>query len=128
MSSINEMLMDIARLHDETANRLRAYVAEANRQQAEGASVETRVLDQARKLHPSLGARQEEALTLIARSFPDGVGTGFLTKAMKYDQPNVYLTLQALIKQKLVRKDGAAKPHKYHLAEELAKSAAGTDV
>lgn len=123
MSLINDLLIDLAKLHDETASRLRAYVEESSRQQADEAPVEVRVLRRAKQLHPSLGARQEEALILIAKSHPEGVGTGFLTRAMKYDQPNVYLTLQALIRQNLVCKDDTTKPHQYSLAAQLVESA-----
>ncbi len=70
-----------------------------------------------------MGTRQEEILRLIALAHPTGVGTGYLSKTMNYDQPNVYLTLKAMIRQGLIVKDETSHPHRYGLSDDLRDAA-----
>jgi len=44
---------------------------------------------------------------------------GKSSKAIKYDQPNVYLTLQGLCNMGLVEKDATKSPHVYRLTVKL---------
>jgi DNA-binding IclR family transcriptional regulator len=70
-------------------------------------------------LHPLLGKRQAEVIGLLAKEHPEATNTGKLSRAMEYDQPNVYLTLQGLIQANLVVKDATQRPHQYGLSPNL---------
>jgi predicted transcriptional regulator len=127
MNSLDHLLNDLADLSEQSAKRIRLYLAEQKRSAAAKATVEERVLAKARELHPTIGTRQEEIIRLIASQYPEGVGTGYLTKTMNYEQPNVYLTLQALMRQGLVNRDDKSKPHKYFLGRKLTAAADGEE-
>jgi len=77
-------------------------------------------VDRARAMHPMLGKRQAEVISLLEKAGAEGTNTGAISKAMSYDQPNVYLTLQALIDHGFVEKDATTNPHTYRLAANLA--------
>lgn len=72
-------------------------------------------VERARIMNPQLGPRQAEIIELLAPMYPKGTDTGYLHREMGYDQPNVYLTLQGLIKQGIVEKNVATRPHTYRL-------------
>ena len=76
----------------------------------------------AQALHPLLGPRQAEVIDLLEKSGSEGTNTGVLSRAMGYDQPNVYLTLRGLSSIGLVEKDESARPHTYRLASILTRS------
>ena len=129
MSALDELMTDLADLHEATARRLRLFV-DTGREPVtvrDDAPLADRVVAAARRLHDSIGPRQVEALRLIAGEHPNGVGTGALVKAMNYDQPNVYLTLQSLVERnyKFVRKDAAVSPHRYFITDYLLGEAGG---
>jgi phosphoribosylaminoimidazole-succinocarboxamide synthase len=73
-------------------------------------------VDRARAMHPMLGKRQAEVIALLEEAGPDGTNAGAISKAMGYDQPNVYLALQALSDLDFVQKDPTTSPHTYRLA------------
>src|ERR1051325_958163 len=73
-------------------------------------------VERARAMHPMLGKRQAEVISLLEDAGAAGTNTGAISKAMDYDQPNVYLTLQALIDLDFVQKDATTTPHTYRLA------------
>ncbi len=125
MPSLEELLQDLADLHEQTAVRIREYVEEAKASTVAESPVDERVVRAARAIHSTMGARQEEILRHIASAHPDGVGTGYLSKTMNYDQPNVYLTLKAMIRQGLIVRDEKASPHRYGLSEKLHEAAEG---
>lgn len=79
----------------------------------------------ARELHPALGERQAQVLGEVAKAHPDGTGTGPIWRAIGYEQTNTYLTLDALARQGLVRKDSTTKPHRYFLGPALLRHATG---
>src|SRR3989442_1144703 len=55
------------------------------------------IVEVARTKPPPLGPRQAQALTDLNAAGQTGLSTGQLARSMKYDQANVYLTLQSLI-------------------------------
>jgi hypothetical protein len=63
----------------------------------------------------------------MARAHPAGVATLELARAMSYDQHNVYLTLRALERPRLVRKDRNVRPQLYYLTETLTSGVAEED-
>lgn len=73
------------------------------------------VVSRARAVHPLLGPRQAEVLGLLEEAGREGTNTGVLSRAMEYDQPNVYLTLRGLIALGFVEKDETTRPHTYCL-------------
>jgi hypothetical protein len=77
------------------------------------------VVSRARAVHPLLGPRQAEILGLLEESGRGGTNTGVLSRAMEYDQPNVYLTLRGLIGLGFVEKDETTSPHTYRLTDVL---------
>jgi hypothetical protein len=77
------------------------------------------VVSRARAVHPLLGPRQAEILGLLEEAGRKGTNTGVLSRAMEYDQPNVYLTLRGLIGLGFVEKDETTSPHTYRLTDVL---------
>ena len=77
------------------------------------------VVSRARAVHPLLGPRQAEILGLLEEAGREGTNTGVLSRAMEYDQPNVYLTLRGLIGLGFVEKDETTSPHTYRLTDLL---------
>lgn len=69
----------------------------------------------ARALHPQLGERQAQILEILAAAGAEGTGTGPISHQIDYDQPNVYLTLQSLVRLRFVEKDDTSDPHRYRL-------------
>src|SRR5262249_29640221 len=82
-------------------------------------AVAVSAVERARAMHPQLGRRQAEVLELLERAGHNGTTTGAISRAIGYDQPNVYLTLQALINASFVEKDESAIPHRYRLTSRL---------
>lgn len=76
---------------------------------------EQSVVERARAIHPRLGPRQAEVLAILDRYGEEGASTGTLSTAMDYDQPNVYNTLDWLVKLGFVSKDPTSFPHVYRL-------------
>lgn len=118
---LKNLLDELAELHQSTADVLRSYASRLDELPSiPNKSPTTTVVERARRLHPSLGPRQEQVLAEVADAGQAGATSGQVSRAMEYDQPNVYLTLQALIRQELVRKDSAARPHRYFLHARLS--------
>lgn len=82
---------------------------------AEPGSPAGSAVDRAKALHPQLGPRQAEVLTLLEKAGNDGTTTGAISRAIGYDQPNVYLTLRGLMTLNFVEKDATTSPHTYRL-------------
>jgi hypothetical protein len=130
VSSTLELLNEIADLHEAMARTLRAHAAQLPDRDDHGepeAEKDLRpqqevddVIARARVVHPSLGERQEQILRLVANAHPAGITTGEIWRPINYDQTNVYLTLQALGRQKLVRRDVNVRPYRYYLGPKLA--------
>jgi DNA-binding MarR family transcriptional regulator len=116
-SSLLETLADAA---EAFAATLRQHANPISPQQAvpTGNTPED-VVARARIIHPLLGKRQAEIIGLLAQEHPNTTNTGKLSRAMNYDQPNVYLTLQGLIQANLAVKDATKHPHQYGLSPNL---------
>lgn len=76
-------------------------------------------LERALALHPMMGRRQRELIPLVEREGKRGADTGVLSRTMGYDQPNVYLTLQNLIRRGFIEKDTSQHPHRYFIGPAL---------
>ena len=50
-----------------------------------------------------------------------GTNTGVISRALKYDQPNVYLTLNNMKDSGFVEKDESTDPHTYRLGSALRR-------
>jgi hypothetical protein len=74
----------------------------------------------ARVIHPLLGPRQAEVVEQLERAGRGGTNTGVISRAIDYEQPNVYLTLRGLITLGFVEKDESATPHRYRLTRILS--------
>jgi hypothetical protein len=129
VSTLESLLSDLANHHEAIAQDLRAYANAAHERQTPLAEAPfpDRVIAAARSIHNAIGSRQVEALRHIAEAHPDGITTGPVAKKMNYDQPNLYLTLQALMRPQfgLVRKDDAVSPHRYYLTDKLVEATGG---
>jgi len=126
MTSFEQLLIELAELHEGTATRLRQFAKEVRRDHEEAHEVpfDVKIVARGRTIHPSIGTRQAEVLGLVARDHPAGVGTRKLSRAMAYDQANVYLTLAALATRGLVRKDAGTRPHRYFLSDRILEETA----
>jgi hypothetical protein len=122
--------MELTTLIDELADSaeamtrtLRAIAGELARKPAEQPVVieadQSSALARALALHPVMGARQRSIIRLVEREGDHGADTGTLSREMGYDQPNVYLTLQGLIRRDFIRRDANAHPHRYYLGRAL---------
>ncbi len=129
MANLATLLLELADLREMEAAKLRTFAAsvtEAPRPSEPDVDVPPPTLDvvaRARLHHPSLGPRQEEILRLVADAGSEGVATGQLARAMDYDQPNIHLTLQALIRHQLVRRETGSRPYRYFLSSTLTVQA-----
>jgi hypothetical protein len=75
--------------------------------------------ERARLAHPMLGFRQIEIIRLLEAAGTKGTTTGAISSTLRYDQPNVYLTLKNLIVLGFAEKDSKASPHRYFLGPAL---------
>jgi predicted transcriptional regulator len=76
----------------------------------------------ARALHPSLGPTQATLVEHMASYYPEWTNMGVLARNMNREQPNVHLTLKALIAQGVVDKDSNASPQLYRLSPALFRT------
>lgn len=76
----------------------------------------------ARALHPALGPTQAVLVEHMAALYPEWANMGVLARNMNRDQPNVHLTLKALIPKGIVEKDAEASPQLYRLSPVLFKA------
>jgi len=129
VTTMNALFSELADHHEAIARSLRAHVAAMPMHSDEhtDTAFPGRVVAAARHIHPAVGSRQIEALRHIADAHPNGITTGPVAKKMSYDQPNLYLTLQALMRPQfnLVRKDDSVSPHRYYLTDQLVDAAGG---
>lgn len=124
MANLQRLAVMLAEQQESAAAGLRAF-AESIGPSAAEADGDSRssgdAVGRARQLHPALGPRQAEALRLVAQAGPSGADTGTLSREMSYDQANVYLTLQALVRHRLLRKETTSVPHRYFLSSALSE-------
>jgi hypothetical protein len=119
------ILTALADAHEAAARTLRRHAALlGDGQSTELTSAEAAAdsaLERARVMHPQLGSRQEEVIVLLEEADDRGLDTGVMSRSMGYDQPNVYLTLQSLMRHGFVERDVSVSPHTYRLTEELLR-------
>jgi hypothetical protein len=119
------ILTALADAHEAAARTLRRHAALLDNGQAnELTSAEAAAgsaLERARAMHPQLGSRQEEIVVLLDEAGEHGLDTGVMSRAMEYDQPNVYLTLQSLMRHGFVERDASVSPHIYRLTGGLLR-------
>jgi hypothetical protein len=121
------ILRALADAHEAAARTLRRHSAllgddETMAVTSTGATADS-VLERVRSLHPQLGSRQEEVVALLDEAGDHGLDTGVMSRSMDYDQPNVYLTLQSLVRHGFVERDTSVSPHTYRLTEDLRRHA-----
>ena len=67
-----------------------------------------------------MGDRQRQILTLVIAAGEDGIDTGTIAREIgDITQPNVHLTLKALMNRGLVEKDPSRRPHLYYVSTAL---------
>jgi hypothetical protein len=76
-------------------------------------------LERALGIHPSMGPRQRELITLVEGIGARGADTGELSRASGMSQPNVHLTLKGMMTRGLIRKDESQRPQRYYLGAAL---------
>lgn len=120
------ILTALAEAHEAAARTLRRHSALLG-DEASGAtpseSTAGSALQRIRSMHPQLGSRQEEVVALLVEAGEGGLDTGVMSRDMDYDQPNVYLTLQSLMRHGFVERDTSVSPHIYRLTEDLRRRA-----
>lgn len=117
------ILTALADAHEAAARTLRRHSALLGDDQVrEVTSAEApadSALERVRSMHPQLGSRQEEIVALLEEAGEHGLDTGVMSRSMDYDQPNVYLTLQSLMRHGFVERDTSVSPHMYRLTDNL---------
>ena len=69
---------------------------------------------------PQMGPRQVQVLQEVCDVGDAGASAGGISRLIGYDEPNVHLTLQALVRLGFVEKDESTRPHRYRLAPHLS--------
>lgn len=123
---LSALFEDLADATEAMAKTLRQIAAEIDGDEVPAASEAApagSALERALQLHPMMGARQRELIPLVEREGKRGADTGVLSRTMGYDQPNVYLTLQGLIRRNFIVKDTSSHPHRYFIGPALKPDA-----
>jgi hypothetical protein len=76
--------------------------------------------ERARQIHPQLGERQEQMLPLLAAAGEDGATSGDIARTLDYDHANATLTLNAMVRARLLLKDESKMPYRFRLVPELS--------
>lgn len=120
MSDAIILLTALAEAHATAATTLRQHIAALSPQPSDGQALSA--VERARVMNPQLGPRQAEVIELLENLYPDGTDTGYLYRTMDYDQPNVYLTVNGLVKWGIAEKDITTRPHRYRLSSDFMRS------
>ena len=115
---MSEMLEAMADALEAAAAVLRRRVA-AGRPPASGTSHAETLTERARQIHRTLGERQEQMLPLLAAAGEHGATAGEIARALEYDPANATITLNAMVKAGLLRKDESSVPYLFRLVPEL---------
>ena len=91
------VLEAIADALDSASSTLRQRIALTKPAAPSEAGTARGPVERARAIHPQLGERQAQVLEVLAQAGEDGTSTGFIARKIDYDQPNVYITLRALV-------------------------------
>jgi DNA-binding transcriptional ArsR family regulator len=122
MSAFTALVDDLAGQLEAMASTLRRHAqAEGEEEWVEARLTEgpTDPIERARSIHPALGERQEQILRLVADAHSGGITAGDISRALEYDQANTYLTLEALAKHGLVRRDDTVRPYRFYLGRKM---------
>lgn len=79
--------------------------------------------ERARRIHQKLGERQEQMLPLIAAAGEHGATAGDIARTLEYDPANATITLNAMVKAGLLRKDESSVPYRFRLVPQLLTGA-----
>lgn len=79
----------------------------------------TSAVAKALETHPRLGQRQIEILQHLESAGDAGMSSGQLASEMSYEQPNVYNTLQSLLRLHFVEERRDCSPHIFRLRVNL---------
>lgn len=83
--------------------------------------------ERARRIHRMLGERQEQMLPLLAAAGEHGATSGDIARALEYDQANAMITLNAMVKARLLLKDESTMPYRFRLVPELLTGTGAAD-
>lgn len=103
----------------EAASRVLRQQAEAGEAQPAQTHLPQGAVARARAIHPSLGPRQTQIIATLEQYGRAGTNTGVISRAIRYSQSNVHLTLKYLMRDGLVERDSQARPHTYWLSDLL---------
>ena len=115
---MSEMLEAMAEALEAAAAVLRRRAADqrAGSPETQGAGT---LAERARRIHRTLGERQEQMLPLLAEADEAGATSGDIARALDYDHANATITLNAMVKAGLLLKDESAVPYRFRLVPEL---------
>lgn len=119
--AVSEMLEAMAEALEAAAAVLRRHAA--GRSPAPGTPQAGTLAEQARRIHRMLGERQEQMLPLLAAAGEEGATAGEIARALDYDPANATITLNAMVKAGLLRKDESSVPYLFRLVPELLAGA-----
>jgi hypothetical protein len=123
-STVSEMLEAMADALEAAAAVLRRRAATERPAASEIQHAGT-LTERARQIHRMLGERQEQMLPLLAAAGEHGATAGDLARGLEYDPANATITLNAMVRAGLLRKDESAVPYLFRLVPELL---AGIDI
>jgi hypothetical protein len=123
---VSEMLEAMADALDAAAAVLRRRAA-GWRTGVSAAQPAGTLAERARRIHRMLGERQEQMLPLLAAAGERGATSGDIARALEYDPANATITLNAMVKAGLLRKDESAVPYRFRMVPELLTGTDGTD-
>lgn len=115
---MSEMLEAMADALEAAAAVLRRHAA-AGPPPAPGSLGAGTLAERARRVHRMLGQRQEQMLPLLAAAGEHGATAGDIARALEYDPANATITLNAMVKAGLLRKDESQVPYLFRLTPEL---------
>lgn len=115
---MSEMLEAIAEALEAAAGVLRRRAA-AEQPPAPAIPHAGTLTERARAIHRMLGERQEQMLPLLAAAGQQGATAGDIARALEYDPANATITLNAMVKAGLLRKDESSIPYLFRLAPGL---------
>ena len=115
MSNDRELLLGLAEALEAAGEVLRQRAARLERTPMPVTS--DQIVEVVRGEHSFLGPRQAQILSHLAEAGSEGMTTGSLSKAMDYDQANLYIALQQLVAKGFVEKEASQNPHLYRLAK-----------
>ena len=118
---MSEMLEAMAEALEAAAAVLRRHAVDRGPGVSEAQHAST-LAERARRIHRTLGERQEQMLPLLAEAGERGATSGDIARALEYDHANATITLNAMVKAGLLLKDESAVPYRFRLVPELGET------